>query len=146
MAQPFATALIEQTVNAFNGDVTYVSPLDGIKLIDNWISALTTEDDLVNPVADSLSELRLQLRSGNPNETQITGLLAELASQTKQAAQSADESSQQIALNGLASAIESFGQQLAGKRGPTQTGGDGTVGPTVGGISSSESSTPGGAV
>lgn len=137
MAQTqFASPLINQTVDAFNGDVTAVSPLDGLSLINNWISALHTDTEPSNPVVANLNELTLQLRSGTPDVEQIQSLLHTLAEQTRQAGQSVDEAGQRASLNELASAIGSFGEQLAGQRGPAKTGGNATAGPTVGGISS----------
>lgn len=136
----FASGLIDQTVQAFNGDVTTVSPMDGISLIDNWISALRSGDESTNPIASSLSELKLQLQSGNPNGAQIQGTLEDLADQTKQMADSTD-GAQQSALNELASSLRSFSQQLAGGSGSANTGGNAPGGPTTGGISSSGGST-----
>lgn len=136
MAQPqFASPLIEQTVNAFNGDVTAISPLDGLTLINNWISALHTNSETTNPLVASLHELTLQLQSGSPDNKQITNLLKDLTDKTRQSASSVEEAGQRASLNQLADAIGSFGEQLAGQRGPAHTGGNATAGPTVGGIS-----------
>ncbi len=132
----FALPLIDQTVAAFNGDVTAVSPQDGVKLLTNWISTLHTDAETSNPLVANLTELTQQLQSGNPNLEQIQGLLHDLTEQTRQAASSAEEAGQRASLNELADAIGSFGAQLAGERGPAKTGGNATAGPTVGGISS----------
>lgn len=115
MAQPsqFATALIEETVQTFNGDVTTVSPTDGVNLIDHWISALHSGDESTNPVAHTLSELRMQLQEGTPNGGTIQSLIQELADQTHQAAQHVEGSEQQ-ALAQLAAAMRGFGQHLSG--------------------------------
>ena len=137
MAQSqFASPLIDQTVNAFNGDVTAVSPQDGLSLLNNWISTLHTDTETANPVVANLHQLTLQLQSGNPDMEQIQTLLKALAEQTRQAGQSVDEAGQRASLNELAAAVASFGAQLAGERGPAKTGGNATAGPTVGGISS----------
>lgn len=115
MAQPsqFASALIDETVQTFNGGVTTVSPTDGINLIDHWISALHSGDNSTNPVAHTLSELKMQLQDGSPNSGAILGLIQELADQTHQAAQQVDGDEQQ-ALAELASSLRGFGQQLSG--------------------------------
>lgn len=115
MAQPsqFATALISETVQTFNGNATTVSPTDGINLIDNWISALHSGDESTNPVAHTLSELKVQLQDGTPNSGAIQSLIQELAGQAHQAAQQLEGDEQQ-SLAQLASALRGFGQQLSG--------------------------------
>ncbi|MEZ0607719.1 hypothetical protein ACAW74_04335 [Fibrella sp. WM1] len=115
MAQPsqFATALIDETVQTFNGDVKTVSPTDGINLIDHWISALHSGDESTNPVAHTLSELKMQLQEGTPNSGTVLSLIQELADQTHQAAQQVDGDEQQ-ALAQLASSLRGFGQHLSG--------------------------------
>lgn len=141
MEQPqFASPLIDQTVTAFNGNATAVSPMDGISLIINWVSVLDTDTETLHPLADSLNELKLQLQSGTPDGDQIRAILQDLTRQTHQAAESVEEADRQQSLHELASAIDIFSKQLAGERGPAQTGGNATSGPTVGGISSNSAS------
>ena len=109
----FATALIDETVQTFNGDVTALSPTDGANLIDSWISALHSGDDSTNPVAHTLSELKMELQNGNPNTSRIQSIIQELSEQTHQAALQAEDD-QQRSLVELASALRGFGQQLSG--------------------------------
>ena len=114
MAEPsqFAAALVNETVATFNGSVSVVSPTDGVSLINHWISALHSGDETTNPIAHTLSELRMELQGGmNPGQIQST--IQELAEQTRQAAQSVD-GSEKDSLTQLASALQAFGQQLAG--------------------------------
>ncbi|MBO0937724.1 hypothetical protein J2I47_14290 [Fibrella sp. HMF5335] len=113
MAQPsqFASELIDETVQTFNGDVTAISPTDGVSLIDNWISALHSGDESTNPIAHTLSELRMELQGGM-NTGQIQSTIQELADQTKAASQGVDGPEQE-SLAQLASALQTFGQQLA---------------------------------
>ncbi|MBO0930907.1 hypothetical protein [Fibrella aquatilis] len=115
MAQPsqFASELLSETVQTFNGDVTAISPTDGVALIENWISALHSGDETTNPIAHTLSELRMQLQSGQPNAGQLQTTIQELADQTKAASQGV-EGPEQDSLAQLASALQTFGQQLAG--------------------------------
>jgi uncharacterized phage infection (PIP) family protein YhgE len=107
------TSLINSTVETFNGSAATVSAQDGISLIDNWISALHSGDESTNPVANTLSELKMQLQAGNPNSGQIETLLRELADQTEQVADSANE---QVTphLRELAQSLRAFGDLLAG--------------------------------
>jgi hypothetical protein len=112
MAQPsqFASELIDETVQTFNGGVTAISPTDGVALIDNWISALHSGDESTNPIAHTLSELRMELQGGM-DVGQIQSTIQELAEQTKQASQSVD-GSEKDSLVQLASALQTFGQQI----------------------------------
>lgn len=121
----FATALINETVHTFNGGAETVSPIDGISLIESWISALHSGDESTNPIAHTLSELRMQLQNDVSNAGQIQTLLDELVDQTRQAAKSVD-GGQQASLVELASSLKEFGERLAGKR-----SGDGRAGATV---------------
>ena len=112
MAQPsqFASELIAETVQTFNGGITSISPADGVSLIDNWISALHSGDETTNPIAHTLSELRMELQGGM-NTGQIQSTIQELAGQTRQASQSVD-GPEKDSLAQLAQALETFGQQI----------------------------------
>lgn len=123
------TGLINTTVQAFDAGATSVSPQDGISMIDNWITALRSGDESTNPIASTLSELKMQLQAGNPNGGQIQALLTELAEQTDQAAGSADEATAPR-LRDLAHALRSFGQALAGEGDPSATKRPQGIGPT----------------
>ena len=121
----FATALINETVNTFNGGAETVSPIDGISLVENWISALRSGDESTNPIAHTLSELRMQLQDNALNAGQIQTTLEELAEQTRNMARSV-EGGEQMSLLELADALRGFSERLAGKR-----SGDGSAGATV---------------
>lgn len=108
-----AANLVDTTVNAFNGDSTSISPMDGISLIDSWVSALRDGDQATDSVGSSLSELKTELQSGNPDGSRIQGILEDLADQTKQTAQSADTEAK-AKLNSLAEALQGFSRQLGG--------------------------------
>ncbi len=111
----FAAALLHETVQTFNGNVSTVSPQDGISLIDNWIHALRSGDASTNPIASTLSALKMQLQSGNPNPGQILAFLEQLADQTQQAADKTD-GLQQSDLHYLSLSLREFSHQLDGKR------------------------------
>ncbi|MBO0935594.1 hypothetical protein J2I47_03440 [Fibrella sp. HMF5335] len=103
---PNASALAEQTVQALSGNPASVSPTDGASLIDSWISSLGS-----NPLANDLSSLKSALQSSNPDGQEISSLLMSLSQQTAAAASQAGGSAQG-SLQQLASALESFGNQI----------------------------------
>lgn len=105
--------LITTTINAFNGEVASISPLDGISLIDSWTSALRDTDQSANPVASSLGELKSELQSGNPDGNRIQQLLTEMTDEARAAADSAD-TDVKTRLNALIEALDGFGRQLSG--------------------------------
>ncbi|WP_128545799.1 hypothetical protein [Larkinella soli] len=116
MASQPSTQLINTTTQVFNGAVSSVSPQDGISLIDNWITAIRSGGDNGNAqqVAGTLQELKNLLQAGNPDTQQIKETLHNLASQTEDAAQSADEVIEPQ-LNQLAKSLRSFGHLIAGE-------------------------------
>jgi len=130
-----ASGLIDQTIQAFNGNVTAVSPQDGITLIDSWISAFRSTDEQANPISDSLSALKTELQKGNPSTSEISTILKALTDQARDAANSAD-TGVQTRINALVDALGSFQQQLTGQAGPANTGGQAPMSSTVGGNSS----------
>lgn len=129
-----ASNLITTTINAFNGEVTNISPMDGISLIDSWLSALRATDQQANPVTNGLSDLKAELQSGNPDSNQISQILGELVDQVQTAADSA-ETDVQTRLNALVEALQGFSDQMSGKAGPAKTGGQAPMTSTVGGES-----------
>ena len=108
-----AANLVDITINAFNGDATSVSPMDGISLIDSWISTLRDGGQETNPVNSGLRELKSELQSGNPDGSRIQGILNDLADQARQAADSADDDVK-TKLNPLVNALQGFSEQLGG--------------------------------
>ncbi|CCH51869.1 hypothetical protein BN8_00825 [Fibrisoma limi BUZ 3] len=130
-----ASGLIDQTIQTFNGNVTAVSPQDGITLIDSWISAFRSTDEQANPISDSLTALKTELQKGNPSTSEISTILKALTDQARNAANSAD-TGVQTQVNALVDALKSFQQQLTGQAGPANTGGQAPMASTVGGNSS----------
>jgi hypothetical protein len=108
-----AANLVDTTINAFNGDSTSISPMDGISLIDSWTSTLRDGGLDNNPVTSGLSELKTELQSGNPDGSRIQQILGELAEQVRGTADSADADAK-IKLSSLAGSLEGFSQQLGG--------------------------------
>lgn len=87
--------------------------MDGISLIDSWISTLRDGGQETNSVASGLSELKTELQSGNPDGSRIGQLLEDLADQVRQTATSAD-AELKPKLSPLAEALQGFSQQLGG--------------------------------
>lgn len=117
MANQQAVNLIHSTVESFNINTTSVSPTDGISLIDHWISALRSEEASTTPIANTLSELKNELQEGNTDTGQIRTLLNQLADQTEQVAQSADDDKVKQQLDQLVQTLRDFGQVIAGETG-----------------------------
>ncbi|GAB3895707.1 hypothetical protein [Spirosoma agri] len=129
-----ASNLVDVTVNAFNGESTSVSPVDGISLIDSWITALRGDDKSNISVANGLSELKAELQSSNPNGWHVRGILENLLNQVKETAKSADEDVKEK-LDTLVDALDGFSHQLGGSSKPANTGGQAPMTSTVGGES-----------
>lgn len=128
------TQLLSQTIDTFNGDAQAISPTDGVSLIDNWISALHSGDASTNPIANTLSELKVELQRGNPDSETIRSILDQLATQAQQAGETADDTAKS-SLSELSQALQSFSQQLGGESGPAKTGGQAPMTSTTGGES-----------
>jgi hypothetical protein len=129
-----ASNLVDTTVNAFNGDVTSISPMDGISLIDSWISTLRNSDQSANPITTGLSDLKAELQSGNPDGVQIQSILEDLTDQVRQLAISS-ETDVKTKLTPLTEALQGFSQQMGGSSGRANTGGQAPMTSTVGGES-----------
>ncbi|MGV3558310.1 hypothetical protein [Larkinella arboricola] len=119
MANQQATNLIDSTVNSFNGDTTSISTIDGISLIDHWLTALRSEetDETAQQITQTLSELKSQLMEGNQDTAQIATLLDDLAGQTQQAAQSVDDDKVKLQLDQLVQTLQDFKKVIAGEAG-----------------------------
>lgn len=129
-----AANLITTTVNAFNGDVTSVSPMDGISLIDSWLSILNTDPEPGNSVVSNLNDLKAELRSGALDGARIQRILNDLTQQVTQLASVADTDSKPE-LTTLSAALQGFSQQVGGTGKQANTGGQAPMTSTVGGES-----------
>ncbi|WP_338875222.1 hypothetical protein WBJ53_06320 [Spirosoma sp. SC4-14] len=138
-----AANLVDITVGAFNGDVTSISPMDGISLIDSWITTLrngkrTENEPNTISVANGLSELKAELQSGNPNGWHIRGILENLINQVKHTSGLA-ESDVKTKLLPLIESLEDFCQQLGGSPAPARKSERAPMTSTVGGESTTGS-------
>lgn len=106
--QQDASALTDQTVQALQGSADSVSPTDGVTLINSWVSTLGED----SPLAADLMSLQDELQSSSPDSSTISSLLMSLSQQTSAAASQAGGGAQG-SLQQLASALESFGKQIA---------------------------------
>ena len=130
-----ASTLIDLTVKTFNGDETSVSPMDGMSLLDSWISFLHTDSQSNSSLTDRLSNLKAIIQEGgNIDSTQITEIIGDLTSQTKQISDTV-EAENKPKLNSLVTALQSFSHLVDGSGGPAKTGGQAPMTSTVGGES-----------
>jgi hypothetical protein len=121
-----AANLVDITVNAFNGDSSSIAEMDGISLVNSWITTLRSGDYNTMAVANGLSALRDELQSGNPNGWHVRGILENLVNLVKQMATS-EESDVKTKLVPLVDALEEFSHQLGGSAKPAYTGGNRVV-------------------
>lgn len=105
------SALIDQTVQAFDNSATTSTPENGQALIAQWIEALGTSG-ATHKVASGLNQLKTELQQATPSGLEIQGILQNLADNTEEAAQSADEATQ-AALQKLAASLRNYSQQLS---------------------------------
>lgn len=131
-----ASNLVDITLKAFNGDVTSVSLIDSISLIDSWISVLKSDDQTTNAIADSLLNLREELKRSTPNGEHVERIMKSLIDQTKQIARSTDKDVQPK-LKTLSTSLQEFNQQVTGKSKRANSGGQAPISSTVGGESTS---------
>jgi hypothetical protein len=129
-----AVNLVDTTVNAFNGSAVSVSPIDGISLIDSWLSALHSNEQNTDSIATGLNDLRTELRSSSPDGPHIRQLLTDLAQQAKQAADTSD-SVLQSKLQPLVDSLEGFSKRLSGSGEQPEAGSQAPMTSTVGGES-----------
>ena len=110
-------SLIEETVNAFNGDISTVEPQDGMTLIDKWLDRLDeVGDDATDEIADTLEELRSEIdpkqTDGQPDAGVIAEILEDLIQQTQAVMQSAEASAEQTELSQLVATLENLHRQV----------------------------------
>lgn len=130
-----ASNLIDLTVKTFNGNVTNVSPLDGMSLLDSWISFLETDEQDNSALSAGLSNLKAIIQEGgNIDSAEVVGILGDLTTQTKQISNTV-ETENKPELNSLVDALQSFSHLVDGSGGPARTGGQAPMTSTVGGES-----------
>lgn len=129
-----ASNLIDLTVKTFNGNVTNVSSMDGISLIDSWITFLQSNEQQNKSILTGLNNLKTALQSGSLNGTSIQDTLNNLIDQSNQLIQSVDVDNNPK-LTMLTETLQAFSQQLSGSSTPANTGGQAPMTSTVGGES-----------
>jgi hypothetical protein len=111
-------SLIEETVSAFNGDISSVEPQDGMALIDKWLDRLDEAgDDATDEIADTLEELRSELdpkqNEGQPDAGLIAEILEDIIQQTQAVMKTAEASAEQTELSQLIATLENLHRQIA---------------------------------
>ncbi|MBO0930906.1 hypothetical protein [Fibrella aquatilis] len=116
---PKTTALIEQTVSAFDSGIQNTAPKDGLSLIDQWIEFLDQNGtDETDEIADVLEDLKSELdpnsnEGGSPEPSVIQAYLEDLIDITQSVMDSPEASAQQTELQRLISTLESLNQQVS---------------------------------
>ncbi|ARK10343.1 hypothetical protein [Fibrivirga algicola] len=116
---PDTTALIEQTINAFDSGIQTTTPTSGLTLIDQWIDLLDENGtDETDEIADVLEDLKAELdqssQDGNsPEPSVIQAYLEDLIDITQSVIDSPEASAQQTELQRLVSTLENLNQQIA---------------------------------
>ena len=116
---PETTALIEQTVSAFDSGIKNTTPQDGLSIIDQWIEFLDKNgDDETDEIADVLEDLKAELDpnrtdGGTPEPSVIQAYMEDLIDITQSVMESAEASAQQTELQRLVSTLQSINQQVS---------------------------------
>jgi len=116
---PDTTALIEQTITAFDSGIQTTTPTSGLALIDQWIDLLDENGtDETDEIADVLEDLKAELdqssQDGNsPEPSVIQAYLEDLIDITQSVIDSPEASAQQTELQRLVSTLENLNQQIA---------------------------------
>lgn len=97
-----------QAVRDAGGDITNLSPQTAVENIEGWINRLGNIDG-TESIREELGNLQMELQSGNIDGSKVGGMLSSLAAKTRAAGDG------NMALNGLASALEAGANKLGGK-------------------------------
>ena len=115
---PSTTALIEQTVSAFDSGIQQTTPKDGLSIIDQWIDLLDQNgNDETDEIADVLEDLKAELdpnrTDGQPEASVIQAYIEDLIDITKSVMESPEASAQQTELQRLVTTLENINQQVS---------------------------------
>ncbi len=116
---PETTALIEQTVSAFDSGIQSTTLTSGLDLIDKWIDLLDENGtDETDEIADVLEDLKEELSQtkedgSSPEPSVIQAYIEDLIDITQSVMESPDSSAQQTELQRLVSALENINQQVS---------------------------------
>ena len=103
--------MLQSTISAVQsagGDLTALSPDAAVNNINGWVNQLRKVDG-TDGMINELNSLRTELQSGNINGSRVSGILSNLASQTRSMSDRAP------GLSTLADALEAGANKLAGK-------------------------------
>ena len=109
-------SLIEETVDAFDGNIDDTTATDGLSLIDKWLTRLNeagTEN--TDTILDILERLRPEIdtaqRYNRIDNQRIASLLQELIGQTQKVAALPEASAEQEELSQLIATLENLHRQ-----------------------------------
>jgi len=105
--------MLEDTLETFQtNDYSWVTPAQGVMLIDGWLQALENDSN-VELVQMNLSELREQLNSPTPDRNIVKDLLIQLAHQVQDIAQGdSSEGPWTGGLQNMSVILRDFGNKL----------------------------------
>ena len=115
---PQASALIEQTVSAFDGGIQNTTPASGLAIIDQWIALLEENGtDETDEIADVLEDLKAELDpnrqdGGTPEASVIQAYMEDLIDITESVLDSPEASAQQAELQRLLATLKTINQQI----------------------------------
>jgi polyhydroxyalkanoate synthesis regulator phasin len=116
---PETTALIEQTIAAFDSGIQPTTATSGLEIIDKWIDLLDENgDDETDEIADVLEDLKAELDQSqkdgsSPEPSVIQAYLEDLIDITQSVMESSEASAQQTELQRLVSTLENINQQVS---------------------------------
>ena len=103
--------MLQRTISAVQsagGDLTALSPDAAVNNINGWVNQLRKVDG-TDGIINELNGLRTELQSGNIDGSRVSGILSNLANQTRSMSDRAP------GLSTLADALDAGARKLAGK-------------------------------
>ena len=116
---PATTALIEQTIKAFDSGIQTTTLNSGVSMIDQWIDLLDENGtDETDEIADVLEDLKAEIdqsaQSGSsPEPSVIQAYIEDLIDITQSVMESPEASAQQTELQRLVTTLTNINQQVA---------------------------------
>ena len=113
------TALIEQTIKAFDSGIQTTTLNSGVSMIDQWIDLLDENGtDETDEIADVLEDLKAEIdqsaQSGSsPEPSVIQAYIEDLIDITQSVMESPEASAQQTELQRLVTTLTNINQQVA---------------------------------
>ena len=107
-----STDLLDATMSTLEGDIANATPQSGTGIIDEWLEQLRKADNTAD-IADSLEQVKNQLKSGQINESELAQLLTDLSTKTQDlSTQLGPEGDVATRLVALSSALQTAAGQL----------------------------------